>query len=183
LTTAKIMLLRHAEKPDANGTRGVAMTGSEDRRSLTVRGWQRAGALIALFGPELPRHTAPLLPTPTTIFASRPTANSARSFHTIEPLAQRLSIDIDLSYGDAEEAALAARVVAGNGIVLISWKHDGLPKLGNAIVGNATTCPQVWPKDRFDLVWVFDRPIDGAAWRFAQIPQLLLRGDRGEPIA
>jgi len=183
LTAAKIMLLRHAEKPDTNGTRGVAITGSEDRRSLTVRGWQRAGALIALFGPGLQRHTNPLLATPTTIFASRPTANSVRSFHTIEPLAQRLSIDIDLTYGDSEEAALAARVIAENGIVLISWKHDGLPKLGNAIVGNATICPQLWPKDRFDLVWVFDRPIGGAAWGFAQVPQLLLTGDRAEPIA
>jgi len=182
LTVTKIMLLRHAEKPNAYGTRGVAITGSEDRRSLTVRGWQRAGALIALFGPALPRHTSPLLATPTTIFASRPTANSARSLHTLEPLAQRLSIDIDVSYGDAEEAALAARAAAANGVVLISWKHDGLPKLGNAIVGNTNTCPQLWPKDRFDLVWVFDRPIGAAAWSFTQVPQLLLPGDRAEPI-
>jgi hypothetical protein len=182
VAATKIMLIRHAEKPDAAGTLGVAVTGLEDHRNLTVRGWQRAGALIALFGPAQARRPNPLLAVPTAIFASRPTSSSVRPLHTVEPLAQRLSIGIDTSYGNDEEAALAASAVAADGVVLISWKHDGLPRLGQFIAGNTTTCHQTWPEDRFDVVWVFDQPINSGPWMFTQVPQLLLPGDRAEPL-
>jgi hypothetical protein len=36
----KIMIIRHAEKPEHHGARGVDENGNEDRESLTVRGWQ-----------------------------------------------------------------------------------------------------------------------------------------------
>ena len=73
MPAARIMIIRHAEKPDPGKTLGVSPTGHEDPRSLSVRGWQRAGALVALFGPERLRRANPLLATPTAIFASRPT--------------------------------------------------------------------------------------------------------------
>src|SRR5258707_8686182 len=37
-----ILIIRHAEKPEAGGDSGVDSTGAPDPRSLTVRGWQRA---------------------------------------------------------------------------------------------------------------------------------------------
>jgi hypothetical protein len=160
---------------------GVSVTGHEDRRSLTVRGWQRAGALIALFRPGQTR-CSDLLLTPTAIYASKPTPSSVRPLQTVEPLARTLSINVDVSYGHEEEGLLAAAASANTGIVLISWKRDGLPMLGHILAGNTTTCPQVWPEDRFDLIWVFDRPHEAVPWTFAQVPQLLLRGDRAEPI-
>jgi hypothetical protein len=43
--------------------------------------------------------------------------------------------------------------------------------------------PQIWPDDRFDLVWVFEPGSTGGSWRLRQVPQLLLAGDRAEPIA
>ena len=176
------MLIRHAEKPDRAGILGISLTGHEDRRNLTVRGWQRAGALIALFGwPEV-RNVNPILAIPNVIYASRPTSSSVRPLHTVEPLAHRLSIGIDVSYGNEEEAALATSASSVDGAVLISWKRDGLPRLGQILAGNATTCPSLWPEDRFDLVWVFHRAMDTAPWAFTQIPQLLLSGDRSDPI-
>jgi len=48
----KIMIIRHAEKPEHHGPRGVDENGNEDKESLTVRGWQRAGALVQFFGPS-----------------------------------------------------------------------------------------------------------------------------------
>jgi hypothetical protein len=179
----RIMLIRHAEKPNSAGILGVSVTGHEDRRSLTVHGWQRAGALIALFRPRRKQCSDALLSMPTAIYASRPTPNSARPLQTVEPLAQTLSISIDLSYGHEDEVALAGAASANNGIVLISWKRDGLPLLGHSIAGNLTTCPQLWPEDRFDVIWVFDRPDKTAPWTFTQVPQLLLPGDLAEPIS
>ena len=40
----KIMVIRHAEKPNGQAT-GVKESGEPSSRDLTVRGWQRAGAL------------------------------------------------------------------------------------------------------------------------------------------
>jgi hypothetical protein len=179
----KIMLIRHAEKPTGAGPLGVSVTGHEDRTNLTVRGWQRAGALIALFGSARVRRPTAMLAAPTAIFASRPTINSVRPLHTVEPLALALSIGIDVSYGNDEEEGLASSATATDGIVLISWKRDGIPKLGNILTGGGTSCPQLWPQDRFDIVWVFDRSGDARAWTFTQVPQLLLPGDHAEPIA
>ena len=50
LPPKRIIFIRHAEKPDSgNGDRGVAPDGSVDDESLTIRGWQRAGALTLFF--------------------------------------------------------------------------------------------------------------------------------------
>src|SRR6187551_3128683 len=52
--TRMIMLTRHAEKPlhPAGSPYGVNPQGQQDPHSLTVNGWIRAGALVALFAPS-----------------------------------------------------------------------------------------------------------------------------------
>ena len=43
----EILLIRHAEKPDdSDSGPGLTSDGRDDPKSLTVRGWQRAGALV-----------------------------------------------------------------------------------------------------------------------------------------
>jgi broad specificity phosphatase PhoE len=182
LPAEKIMLIRHAEKPDANGNLGVTVTGREDPRELSVRGWQRAGALLGLFAPSGEAASVLAIATPIAIFASSPSPNSVRPLRTVETLAERLAIEVDASYGNGDEATLIVSAMGAGRVVLISWKHDGLPKLANAIVGNAQKTPQRWPAERFDVVWVFDRAGDSGGWTFEQVPQLLLPGDRAEPI-
>ena len=44
-----IMLVRHAEKPTTPPPKGVDENGADDKNSLIVRGWQRAGALTPFF--------------------------------------------------------------------------------------------------------------------------------------
>jgi hypothetical protein len=51
------------------------------------------------------------------------------------------------------------------------------------ILENATTCPQSWPDDRFDLVWIFDRRPGSGGSDFDQVPQMLLAGDNNSVIA
>ena len=43
-----ILVIRHAERPGAAFGEGITESGSLDEESLTVRGWQRAGALAVL---------------------------------------------------------------------------------------------------------------------------------------
>lgn len=69
------MFVRHAEKPDeevdpSTGP-GVRLDGSADGKSLTVRGWQRAGALAQFF-----RSRVDL--TPRVVFAAGAATGSDR---------------------------------------------------------------------------------------------------------
>jgi hypothetical protein len=53
MATTEILLLRHAEKPDRSESGpGLTPEGQEDAQSLTLRGWQRAGALAVLLAPN-----------------------------------------------------------------------------------------------------------------------------------
>jgi hypothetical protein len=62
-------MMRHAEKPEKDSeVNGVDATGQEDGKSLTPRGWQRAGVWCELFVPSLGSSSA--LPRPTEISAS-----------------------------------------------------------------------------------------------------------------
>lgn len=74
---------------------------------------------------------------------------------------------------------LIEAVLSQQGRVLISWEHKRIPDLV-AMLPDPPLCPPEWPDDRFDLVWLLDR--DETDWNFTQVPQLLLAGDRAEPI-
>jgi len=183
MAATKIMIIRHAERPSDDGSiDGVNMSGTKDPEELTVRGWQRAGALVRFFAPANGHFVNAQLATPDTIFASK-VAHHSPSFrpqHTVTLLADFLHKSIVQTHIKGEESALAADALAANGTVLISWEHEAIPELGNLITGNNTTCPQKWHGSRFDLVWVFNRPSTSARWTFAQVPQLLLPGDSAE---
>jgi len=180
----KIMLIRHAEKPDEPPPKfGVDEAGQQNAEELTVRGWQRAGALARLFSPRAVQGRDPALATPQAIFATAAAhhARSLRPQHTVGPLAARLGITPNLDFTVGQENDLAGAAQAAPGAVLISWHHEAIPAIANAIIGNATTCPQHWPGERFDVIWVFDA--GQSSWRFSQVPQLLLAGDADNPIA
>jgi hypothetical protein len=149
-----------------------------------VRGWQRSGALARFFAPRDGKFVDPRLAQPLTIFASA-VKNDNKSFrpqHTVLELATLLNLTLDLDYTKGEEPDLVKAAIAAAGPVLIGWEHEAIPAIGNLILGNDKICPQKWPGDRFDLVWVFDRASASGAWSFAQVPQLLLSGDSAEPI-
>ena len=58
------MVIRHAEKPDDAGTiSGIDVNGNQNREELTVRGWQRAGALARIIHEDrrLPRISLKIL--------------------------------------------------------------------------------------------------------------------------
>ena len=177
----KIMIIRHAEKPEHHGPRGVDENGDEDKKSLTVRGWQRAGALVQFFAPS--GHATPLAPLarPKHLFAAfadpATDDDSKRPRETIEPLSAFLPTEIDDTCGKDEIEKLVSKATAADGVVLISWEHKRIPPIAQILVSGAQSIPE-WPDDRFDMVWVFDRA--GAAWHLTQVPQLLLAGDRSD---
>lgn len=184
MPASKIMLIRHSEKPSGDGTiKGISNSGDPNPEGLTVRGWQRAGALARFFSPLDQRFIEPGIATPDTIFASGVGAHSKseRPRQTVEPLAELLGKTTVEDYLKGDEIALATACVAKAGVVLVAWEHVLIHVIANAIVGNAEMVPQNWPDDRFDVVWVLDRQLAG--WSFSQVPQLLLGGDKEDLIA
>ncbi len=183
----KIMLIRHAEKPDESGAPpGYMWDGTPCERSLTTRGWQRAHGLSQLFTRKRVRNGKTDLATPDFLFASGvgPGSKSWRPQQTIGPLSYKLGVPINSDYlkgfPGVKHMVKHATMCPGN--VLISWVHDELPEIANRILGDDDTAPQHWPGRRYDLVWVFERASDSTIYRFSQVPQLLLNGDIDEVV-
>jgi hypothetical protein len=175
MPATRIMLIRHAEKPDDTDG-GVDPKGKPDKRDLIVRGWQRAGALTQFFAN--PRDPNGPIKHPATILATEPTTGSEtkRPLHTVTPLKQLLGLAIDSTIAEGSEQNLVTKAIASNGAVLIAWHHEKIPAIANLILQNQSA-PQKWPGDRFDMVWIFTRDTPTAPWKFTQAPQLLLAGD------
>lgn len=183
-----IYIIRHGEKPDEPGRkhRGVDFQGQENEHSLLPRGWQRSGALTALFDPA----RGPLRPglqIPRTLvspsYGGKKDNARHRTHQTISGISGRLGIAISADFEKGEEPKLASSLVkSGPGPVLVCWDHAHIPDLAAAIpVVGGTAVPRQWPEDRYDLIWAFTHAADGQ-YEFSQLPQLLLPGDMGTLI-
>ncbi|WP_321838875.1 histidine phosphatase family protein [Paraburkholderia bannensis] len=180
----RIMFIRHAEKPADNEGTGIEADGKPDAESLSVRGWQRAGALARFFCPLEKSHAARL--KPDTVFAAGtgPASKSKRSMQTVTPLVALLREEAPVNYVTThlkdEGQALMVDVLSRDGVVLVAWEHKVLPQIIGH-VPDAPAIPAAWPDDRFDVIWILERV--GDAWSFSQRPQLLLAGDSTAPIS
>ncbi len=143
----------------------------------------RAGALAVLFAPSRGSLQSQELAQPQAVFAASEDAgtSSKRPFETVSVVAQKLSLDINATYAVGQETQVATAATSCDGVVLIGWEHKHIPLIANAILGD-TSAPQKWPGERFDMVWVFDLDATSGAYRFSQVPELLLPGDSAEPI-
>lgn len=184
MTASRIMVIRHGEKPRLDGAvLGVNESGAADANELSVRGWQRAGALVRFFAPVGTTTPPQGIGRPDVLFAQGlgQQVTSVRAQHTLTPLAQLLGLPISTQFRKGEERALAAAATSSSGTVLIAWEHKAICELANILMGNVQSTPQTWPDERFDIVWVFNA--DGAGWQFHQVPELVLPGDAVTPIA
>lgn len=181
----KIMIIRHGEKPGDGGSgHGVSIDGEHIKHELTVRGWQRAGALVRFFDPVHPHPPKSAIATPKSIFASAAVEGSPsrRAQHTVEPLANALRMAVNASYVNGEEEVVAKALLAAESPVLIAWHHNHIGLLVKAIAGEFFPCPRHWPDERFDVVWVLDAPGPTGPWTLTQQAQYLLPGDSREAI-
>jgi hypothetical protein len=185
-----VLIIRHAEKPDQDHS-AVNGSGAADSKSLTPRGWQRAGVWVEMLAPSLGQPLA--LPKPTAIFASAPATHSEiaagqggsrsqRPLETVSPLAAKLGLDIDLRFGKGKEADLANAISTIAGVVLVCWQHEDIAAIAQALAPPVHGAPTHWPGDCFNVIFRFDRPTAEAAWAFRQIAPVMLDGDRSQPL-
>lgn len=189
LNAIKIMIIRHAEKPPSappyGPPYGVLDTGDQDPESLTIQGWQRAGALTCFFDPTYGPLQNSHLAKPQFLYASKQKnlKHSSRPDETITPLANKLGLEININFMKGEEEKMVEDALQKSGIVLICWQHENIPTsaeegpgiakyildTGSYNLSQVPQCllygdspdpikgaPDKWPDDRFDVVWVFD---------------------------
>ena len=188
-----VYIIRHGEKPqdpapkDPATHSGVDFRGNQNEHSLLPRGWQRSGALAALFDPgrgplraglQVPR----MLISPS--YGRGGKTADHRTHQTIRGLSDRLGVEISADFAKGQEPQLAAVVLdSGPGAVLICWEHSHIPALASALpLVSGTAIPESWPDDRYDVIWTFTLAAD-ASYTFGQVPQLLLSGDAATVIA
>jgi hypothetical protein len=143
-----------------------------------VRGWQRAGALVAFFGSPV----RPGIEKPDTIVAStrieptrsREGSSGRRSQQTLFPLRTRIGGEYwdDIAVG--REDVLVERIKGLSGVVLVAWTHK---RIHNIVAGFVEFLSPEWDGSRFDVVWILDRSSD-SGYRLSILNQDLLAGDR-----
>jgi hypothetical protein len=188
MSALTVLIIRHAEKPGgAWPGPGLNAAGQEDKKSLVIRGWQRAGAWAAVFGAGL---GSAEMPTPAIIYAADPNGledgePSQRPFETVTPLADRLRVTPVTRWAHGQESELAAEIGGANGVVLVCWEHKAIvASLLPALVGGQVLSglPTRWDGARFDVVLRLDRPTAGAPWTVRQLLPCLLAGDSKAPM-
>jgi hypothetical protein len=162
---ARVILLRHAEKPPG-----------ESNVHLSERGESRARALAALLEA---RSVLGTNGPPVALFAPKFTrrGHSRRPYGTLEPLAEHLKMSVQMPYGPSDYAALAKHLLSDadlNGkTVIVCWIHDYLPALAKAF--GVKPEPARWKSSVYDRVWVITYDNHHAV--LADLPQHLLPGD------
>ncbi|WP_420151424.1 hypothetical protein [Spirosoma sp.] len=203
MNAVKIMIICQAEKPyqasDGNQINGVTNQGEKDNEGLTIRGWQRAGALAAYFTP-LPDGTfmGSGVAEPAALFASgtdyqnrekmqhNAGGKSSRSRETLTPLSDKLDLVIHDDFETEEQ--LATAVIGSKDVALICGEPQRIPSIAHHIPTLRPT-PSEWPKDkngenRFDVVWIFDWKPNHNKYHFYTAYQCLLSGDLpGEAVS
>ena len=167
-----MLIIRHAEKPDAANDVG-----------LSARGKERAQRLPELFVNSTQRPMP--FPRPDFIFATCNSDESHRPVDTVTPLSTKLHIPIDDKYKNKTTTEhnhgiqdLAHEIrrnpkYAGK-TVLVCWHQGTIPELAHSL--QAEEAPENWHSTVFDRVWQITYDNQGKA-EFSDLPQRLLKGD------
>ncbi|MDX8437746.1 hypothetical protein RFN25_30550 [Mesorhizobium abyssinicae] len=174
-----IMIIRHAEKPlPGNPALGVDEFGQEDDKSLTVRGWQRAGALASLFfSPPASLRVPKAIVASGVIKKDGTGSRSRRPLQTVTPLAQRLLIEPDTRNSKGQESEAAEDIIKQSAPVLVCWQHESIPALARSIVGYAQITPDGWDDEDYSSMWLLSLSDESQKWSFEAAQEFLLPGD------
>ncbi len=160
VATETIVMIRHGEKPE----KGLGQ--------LNCQGLNRALAL--------PKVLLERFGTPTAIYASNPALKKKdfgidyayiRPLATIEPLAIRVGLPVNIDWRFDDVAPLQAALLAPamkQATVFVAWEHHLLVKAAKEMVaslgGDAKAVP-AWPGEDFDSIYVIRVREDGAGRR------------------
>jgi hypothetical protein len=142
LKNATVLIIRHAEKPEAG-------------KHLSAAGVSRAHAYVGYFK-SLRLNSRPV--KLDHLFAAQESKNSDRSHETLLPLSDALGLKLHTKFDLSESQQLADKVVSSYSgeTVLICWHHGAIPDLLKAFgVQSKVLLPGgKWPEDVFGWLLV-----------------------------
>lgn len=168
LAGTTILIVRHAEKPDA---------GPE----LAPPGVQRAQAYARYFKKFSfdGKHV-----TPDYIVAASDSKNSMRPRLTCTPTSQALHLAIDTRYADKAYASLANDLESNphGKVILVCWHHGEIPSLVNALGANWSqlSTERKWPTAVFGWVVALKYDKQGRLTHEELIHENLMPDDAGQ---
>jgi hypothetical protein len=163
-TPAEIVIIRHGEKPK----KGDELSQQGCERAYTLPQFFESSPVVNAYG------------RPVAIYASQPdhAGSSMRPAETITPTAEAMGIEVQdpvtrLDYGPIVQDIMNNPSYNGR-TVLISWEHDAIPGLVEALGVKVPNSDQKWPDDVFDEAWILT--FSGKA-NLQIIPENVLPGD------
>jgi phosphohistidine phosphatase SixA len=137
----RILLMRHAEKPD-----------DENIPHLTAAGFERAE--------RLPNYIFSQFGRPDYIFASANSRKSSRPYETAVPLSKQSGVPIDATFRDKDFERLAYVLrhdsrFSGKLIVVV-WHHGSIPGFAQALNAQDGAYPLHWDSKVFNQILQFD---------------------------
>ncbi len=154
---ARVILIRHAEKPADHGDPHLTSEG----RAHAVR-----------WASWLTRTNAP---RPDALFAPNPTSKhpSVRATETLEPVAKQLGIEVRMTEDSGTFERLAKSVLADPKLdgktVVVCWVHQYLPQFAAAL--GVTPEPVKWKDEDYDGVYEITFSEGRAALRKTSAPR------------
>ena len=151
LANVTLLVIRHAEKPAAEGDRGLSPAGEARAKGYATyfQHFEVDGAPVHI----------------DTLIASADSDESARPRLTLEPLSAATGIRIQTPFANKDVKDAAHWIEAGqtHGVALIAWHHGKLAKLLEKLGADpATLLPDgTWSENVYDWVIVLRYDADG----------------------
>jgi hypothetical protein len=145
---ARVIVIRHAEKPDDQENPNLSQAGVE--RSWRIVKWLTQGAVLGTNGP------------PAGLYAPEPTRRGfgVRCRDTLQPTARRLGQQVKTAYGSEDyefqaQVILRDKSLRGKNVV-VCWTHEFLPQLAAAF--GVDPPPPKWKGGDYDTAYIITFP-------------------------
>jgi hypothetical protein len=130
----KLVFIRHAEKP-------------VEGNNLSCQGINRAMKLPAVLYEKFGRPQWLLVPSVDLGV----TTTTARMFQTITPFAVKYNLSINTKFLVENKKKVAKYLLKRKGTVIITWEHNMIPKIVQALGINGNLD---WPGEDYDSIWI-----------------------------
>lgn len=133
----KIVIIRHAEKPDAGD-------------NLSCKGFNRSLQLSAVLYNKYKVPDKIFIPS----ISNGKSANQLRMLQTITPFAVKYNLKIDSKFDVDDVKDLADAILKTNGYALVVWEHDKINNIVKAL--GVDDKGMKWSDNDFDSIWIIN---------------------------
>jgi len=141
MASLRILLMRHAEKPEDPLDPGLSPAGHARAEKL-------AAYIPKTFG------------MPDFLFAAAVSKHSERPYQTLKPLSREIDLSIDTAFTDQDYEGLGRQLLSkerfAGKLVVVCWHHGYIPSFADVLKAKPGAYPDPWDPAVFNLVLRFE---------------------------